>query len=432
LVDAPLGFYQGFDFFSGFPELKRVAGASGQGESAQPESSERRLERRGDETVDAALYWLQGVADDPFFAWVHLYDPHLPYVPPTEYGTYFNPEYEDYLDQIRNPARRRIEARREKGEWEKVAFYSFFAGMLGLDQEYRVPRHVGPELAKSMIPAYDAEIAFADSQLARLFGLLRDTETNDDTIIIVMGDHGEILYEKEDYFGHHRFLYEGSLRIPLIMKFPGLPPGQIDVPITNVDILPTLLDAVGIENKVAMDGVSYWPLINGDESLEVPAHQIYLSNTGERLLPPPPKNPSRLQKLRMRMRIGVGKTRVALSRMRRKVEVLLSIQRKWKIEGRFQKFAVQKGDWKLIRSAILDEDKKKRAVKYELYNLASDPQENQDLTNQEEVVAEELRAILTAFLKQKRIMKVLPEDRHKTDEERQEEMRALRSLGYIQ
>jgi hypothetical protein len=132
------------------------------------------------------------------------------------------------------------------------------------------------------------------------------------------------------------------------------------------------------------------------------------------------------------MRTTYGKARVALVRLWRRIQELLSIEPKWKIEGRFQKFAVVHGDWKVIRSAIWDSKKKKIAIEYELYNLAADPQENQNLSDQEEVVMEELKSVLTTFLKKKRIMKVLPDERQKSDEERQEEMRALRSLGYIQ
>ena len=432
LVDAPLGFYQGFDFFSGLPASERVQNASKSEESVRQKSGRRRLERHADETVDAALKWLEEIEGEQFFAWIHLYDPHLPYAPPAEYGARFNPDYESYLDRIRNPVHERIKARQAEGEGKKVAFYSFFAEMLGIDQEYRVPRNVSPQLAESMIPAYDGEIAFVDAQLARLFGLLQEKDEYDDTIIVVMGDHGEILYEKEQYFGHHKFLYQGSLFIPLIMKFPELPAMRIDVPITNVDVLPTLLDALEIPRKVEMDGVSYWPLISRDEQVKVPEYRIYLTNTGERLRLPPERDPGRLEKMKMRIRNSAGKVRVAGGRFWRKVQKLLSIQQKWKIEDRFQKFAVLRGDWKLIRSMVLDKEKKKKVIRYELYNLGSDPQETRDLSGDEEAVMKELKAVLSKFLKQKRIMKVLPKDRQKTEEERQEEMRTLRSLGYIQ
>ena len=61
-----------------------------------------------------------------------------------------------------------------------------------------------------------------------------------------------------------------------------------------------------------------------------------------------------------------------------------------------------------------------------------DQQETRDVSGEEDAMLEELKAVLADFLKRKRIMKVLPEERRKTEEERQEEMRTLRSLGYIQ
>ena len=56
--------------------------------------------RPADETVDLALRWLADHADQKFFVWLHLYDPHLPYVPPDKYGLKFNPEFETYKRSI--------------------------------------------------------------------------------------------------------------------------------------------------------------------------------------------------------------------------------------------------------------------------------------------------------------------------------------------
>jgi arylsulfatase A-like enzyme len=430
LVDAELGFYQGFDFFSGLSEAEQESPPSASADTGEKRMSKRRIERRGDETIDAALRWLEQTADKPFFTWIHLYDPHLPYVPPEEYGVLFNRDYANYLDQIRNSLGEKFEVKQAEGK--PMTLGSRLIQVLGLAEEYRIPRDISPELAEKMIRAYDGEIAFADAQLARVFGFLQDKGKYDDTIVIVMGDHGEILYEKEKYFGHHRYLYKGSLMIPLIMKFPEVPARQIDVTITNVDILPTLLEALKIEKKVEMDGVSYWPLISRGEQVEMPEYRFYLTNTGERLRPPPERGPGRLAKMKKRLRTAASKAMVTGGRFWRKIQKLLSIQPKWNIDERFQKFAVLRGDWKLIRSMIWDEEKGKRAIRYELYNLGSDPQETQDLSVDEEAVMEELKAELSAFLKQKRIMKVLPEERNKTEEERREEMRTLRSLGYIQ
>lgn len=430
LVDAPLGFYQGFDVFSGFPAPERSQNNPESEETVSPSSGRGLLERSGDKTVEAALSWFGQIEREQFFAWVHLYDPHLPYAPPEEYGSRFNRDYSSYLDQIRNPLHEKIGER--KGNGKPLFFVHAFMGMLGLDQEFRIPRNVSPELAENMISAYDAEISFTDAQLARLFDFLREQGIYDDTIIVVLGDHGEILYEKEQYFGHHRFLYEGSLHVPLIMKFPELAAEKLDVPITTVDVLPTLLDAVGIENKVEMDGVSYWPLISRHEPVEVPVYQFYMTNTGERIYPQPDKNPGRLTMVIIQIRRAAGKAAFVLGRFWRSVQKLLSIQPKWKIERRFQKFAVSNDKWKLIRSAVLDEEKKKRAVRYELYNLVSDPQETRDLYGEEGSIGKQMQTVLEAFLKQKRVMKVLPGERQKTDKERQEEMKMLRSLGYIQ
>jgi len=102
-----------------------------------------------------------------------------------------------------------------------------------------------------------------------------------------MGDHGEILYEKREYFGHHHFMDEGSLRIPLICKFPGVEARTIDERITNLDLLPTLLSALGIDSGPSMDGVSSWPLIRDGKQIEGRPHEILVSHASCK----PPWNP---------------------------------------------------------------------------------------------------------------------------------------------
>jgi hypothetical protein len=116
----------------------------------------------------------------------------------------------------------------------------------------------------------------------------------------------------------------------------------------------------------------------------------------------------------------------------RRVQRALAIRPQWKIERYFQKYAVVRGHWKLIRSTGLEEGKRKPQTRYELYDLEADPLETRDRSAEEEVVFRELKAVLAEFVKERRIMKVLPEERRMTEEERQRQMRELRSLGYMQ
>jgi arylsulfatase A-like enzyme/Flp pilus assembly protein TadD len=151
-----------------------------------PENSER----RADETVGHLLAWFQararrGAASRPFFVWLHLYDPHSPYDPPEP-------------------------------------FHRQYAGHL-----------------------YDGEVAYADSQLARVFDYLRKSGLYDRALIVLLADHGESLGEHgEDE--HSFFIYNSTLHVPLIFKLPraeGAPRvvrrlvGTIDVPPTILELL---------------------------------------------------------------------------------------------------------------------------------------------------------------------------------------------------
>ncbi len=154
-------------------------------------------ERRADRTTDAALAWLaQRPAGKPFFGWVHYFDPHAPYLPPAPY------------DQR-------------------------FAGRL-----------------------YDGEIAFTDSQVGRLLDGLAARGLDRDTVVLVAGDHGESLGEHGEST-HDIFVYDATLRVPLLLRVPGVPPGVVsDRQVSLVDVLPTLLDLLGVKDTQARDGRS--------------------------------------------------------------------------------------------------------------------------------------------------------------------------------
>jgi arylsulfatase A-like enzyme len=343
----------------------------------------------------------------------------------------YNPDYHSYLDKIRNPRFQR-EAFEDQHGFEsgtgerkpavrrsKPSLLNIIENLLDSDREFITPRKYTPELIKEMISAYDGEIRFADEQVERVFHLLKTKGVYDDTVIIVMGDHGEILHEKKGYFGHHRHLYQGSLKIPLIMKFPGISPGRVDKPITNVDILPTLLDALGIENKMKMEGISYWPLMKNGSSIIIPEYQIFATYSGFQRQPGQKANKavSALRKIKRVIRIRYFKIRRRIFHNRR-----------WIMEAHFHKFAIVEGDWKLIR---IKTSPNRKDVIYELYNLKDDPGENHDLSSEQKDVVKELKKTLNKYIKQKR-KPIIPEQlRERTEEDKKEEIRTLKSLGYM-
>lgn len=157
-------------------------------------------ERRAGETIDHTLAWFKArpaneKAAKPFFVWVHLYDPHSPYDPPEP-------------------------------------FHSVYAGHL-----------------------YDGEIAYADSQLGRLFDYLRQSGDYDRALVVLLSDHGESLGEHgEDEHGF--FVYRSTLRVPLIFKLPSGTAGAndprvIESPVGIVDVAPTLLELTHLQDSLA-------------------------------------------------------------------------------------------------------------------------------------------------------------------------------------
>ena len=143
-------------------------------------------ERPGREVVDHAVAWLDQQSNRPFFAWVHLYDPHAPYEPPEPYRTRF-------------------------------------AGR-----------------------PYLGEIAAADHEIGRLLAELERLGLLNDTVVAVAGDHGEALGE-HDELTHGLLLYEGSLRVPMVLYRPGLLPEgwTVEEPVSLVDLGPTVAALLG-------------------------------------------------------------------------------------------------------------------------------------------------------------------------------------------
>lgn len=118
---------------------------------------------------------------------------------------------------------------------------------------------------------YDAEISFVDSQVGRLLDGLRNRGVADQTLIVAIADHGESLGEHgEDE--HGVFLYEPVLRVPFIVRGPGVKRGAaIGDQVRGVDVFPTILDALGVERPAGLDGESVWPLLRGETRATAPA-----------------------------------------------------------------------------------------------------------------------------------------------------------------
>ncbi len=188
-------------------------------------------------TTDAVLDWLGGTTGSEFFLWVHWFDPHRPYNPPPRYlrefaGGYTGTATSD-ADFIMKVWRERID--------------------------------LTPQDVDHLTGRYDGEVAFTDVQVGRVLDDLAARGLLDNTIVVVTADHGEILYEHEYYFGHDIGLYDECIMIPLIMHVPGhgRPGARLNPLVQSLDIMPTLLEVLGIEAPDYLEGKSLLPLMGG-------------------------------------------------------------------------------------------------------------------------------------------------------------------------
>ncbi|MEM8962284.1 MAG: sulfatase-like hydrolase/transferase [Acidobacteriota bacterium] len=192
----------------------------GPGDEIEPGHSLFFEERKADQ-VNAALFpWLEEVKDEPFFAWLHYFDPHQPLDPPSPYDQIFR----------HNP--------------------------------------------------YDGEIAFADQSLGSVRRQLEEWGVWDRTLVVVVGDHGEGLGEHgEDT--HSMLVYNSTLRVPFLMRLPDgfdAPTGRVVTQrVGTVDVTPTIVDIVGVAPGVDFQGRSLVDAIRDDDASD--ARGLYYAET---------------------------------------------------------------------------------------------------------------------------------------------------------
>ena len=146
----------------------------------------------------------------------------------------------------------------------------------------------------SLTDLYDGEISYLDNHLGRLFDWMEKSGRMDDTIIVIMADHGESLGER-GVFKHSTLLYNEQARVPMMIHLPGLPGRSIKDYVSTIDLGPTMLNAVGLEYPKECAGVSLVPLMRGEPFTHPP---VYGEQTTQEVSPfvPPDKAVSPEQK----------------------------------------------------------------------------------------------------------------------------------------
>jgi arylsulfatase A-like enzyme/Tfp pilus assembly protein PilF len=195
VLDGRWGLNQGFQLYDDHFDLGRYRHLDLAG-----------VQRPADQVMNAALEWLEGHRQGPFFAWIHFYDAHSPYEPPEPFRSEFG---------ARGPA--------------------------GL---------------------YDGEIAFVDQQLGRGLAWLRDRGLADRTVVVVIGDHGEGLGSHGEGT-HGFFVYDYALHVPFLISTPfaALQQRRVETQVSAVDVFPTVLALCGLEAAHPVQGRSLLPLM---------------------------------------------------------------------------------------------------------------------------------------------------------------------------
>jgi tetratricopeptide (TPR) repeat protein len=277
-------------------------------------------ERSGLATAALARRWLDENREQPFFCWVHVYEPHFPYAPPEPYASRFRDE------------------------------------------------------------PYHGDVAAADAALAPLVQPILDAGRNGRTLVVLTSDHGESLGEHSEGT-HGIFAYEAALKVPLVLYAPGrLDPAVVSKPARHVDLLPTMLDALGIAAPEGIAGRSLIPFVRSG-----------LSRTGT----------------------GSGLSRT------------LPEDGATRDDGTY--FEALSGSlnrgWAPLHGVIRDRVKYIDLPIPELYDLRADPREERNLADSDPRRRDELRQLLASFRSADRGVA--------RREEAADARERLRSLGYV-
>lgn len=225
ILDQRFGFDRGFETYWFEPtETKLWRG-----------KRRRRFFARATATTDAALAWLDEQRGQRFFLWVHYFDPHQPYAPPEGFE---------------------------------------LAPGVPVDLEgRRPPPAVGRARLGELIRAYRGEVRYTDAELGRLLDALREDGRLDRIALVVTADHGEA-FGDHGQLGHGVSLYEELVRVPLLVRGPGIPAGRrLHGPVQLEDLMPTLLEWLGQPVPPDLDGVSLLGWLRG-QGAAPPRHTV--------------------------------------------------------------------------------------------------------------------------------------------------------------
>ncbi|HIE52417.1 MAG TPA: hypothetical protein EYP85_11710 [Armatimonadetes bacterium] len=329
VVDTPFFVRNGYGYDRGFHDFRWVRGQGG-------DRADTNYERRYEEdycapmTFAAAERWLERHYKEKFFLYVDTWDPHEPWDPPAHYVELYLPEWDG----------------------TKVGPPYWYWEERGLTAQQ-------VEIARA---CYAGEVTMVDRWAGRLIERMESLGLLDKTIIVFTTDHGfylgehgmfgKALMQKGRFYGAP--LYEEVARVPLLIYVPGVKPRRLNAVVTLPDLMPTLLELVGVEIPDTVQAYSLGPLLRGEARL---AHRFVVTTM-------PLYNPGEV-------------TRV-VDNFERRVEEYLPA-------------TITAGSWSLLYT--------REGVPVELYNLREDPQQRENVAKQNRPIAERMHRMFVNFLR---------------------------------
>lgn len=300
------------------------------------------------ENLERTLRWIEEFKDEPFFLFFHTYEIHGPYMPPEADIRDLRPDYreqEEHAELVK-----KIDHMLATGEIDAEGVRLVLkhkehcnAGADKKEMELLYPklkeygiRTSDPDIMGFWRDLYDAEIRHTDRELERLFKRLEQADLAENTIVVIVSDHGEGFGE-HGYVGHGNALHDEALRVVLMLRAPGIAPRRVSEVVNNVDVMPTVLDLVNVPREsLLLQGRSLVPALRGEKLPDTPVFSHSLAREDR--------------------------------------------------EGR--QWSVREGRWRLV----WDEEKQQS----QLFDMESDPGELVDASSQNPKVAERLLGLLRA------------------------------------
>jgi arylsulfatase A-like enzyme len=324
--------------------------------------------------TDLFLPWLETHRDEPFFVYLHYFDPHAPYRPDAPFDRLWGePTWAD--EQARNSEKVAAAIQDEDRRMENMMNPSDF-------------RAAGVDLATYVqhdLTWYDGSIREMDTELERILERLHELGIDDRTLVVFTSDHGEEFFE-HNWSGHGQTTYGELTRVPLIVSYPGVvPAGKVlDETVGLIDVMPTMLDLSGLPIPERAEGQSLAPLLRAKAvAAEWKPRPVFVDRpAAPHFVSPYPRDQ--------------------------------------------ESFAVIHEGWKLIWNT----KRPAGAPEYELYDHRRDPGDHHDVAAEHPDVVQRLARVVAGWRKDAERRR-LPSDKEAGRGLSPEERDRLRALGYI-